>query len=147
MSKYCKCKNKLGVLYFTNSQCYRQWVYKAPLCIPLRIKTWVVAYFDPKEIKQQQKKYKRDIMQLFSEDATIFLRVWLSLNLHLAIMASEVGHWIDLDKDSVLIQICFIQEIRWTQLSSRSSDYRLTNRSGFSHSADSSWLQEPISFF
>ena len=25
-------------------QCYRQWVYKAPLCITLRIKTWVVAY-------------------------------------------------------------------------------------------------------
>ena len=23
---------------------YRQWVYKAPLCITLRIKTWVVAY-------------------------------------------------------------------------------------------------------
>ena len=26
------------------AQCYRQWVYKAPACITLRIKTWVVAY-------------------------------------------------------------------------------------------------------
>jgi hypothetical protein len=25
-------------------QCYIQWVYKAPLCITLRIKTWVEAY-------------------------------------------------------------------------------------------------------
>ena len=25
-------------------QCYRQWVYRAPLCITLRIKIWVVAY-------------------------------------------------------------------------------------------------------
>ena len=25
-------------------QCYRQWVSKAPLCITLRIKTWVEAY-------------------------------------------------------------------------------------------------------
>ena len=27
-----------------NSQCYRQWVYRAPLCITLKIKIWVVAY-------------------------------------------------------------------------------------------------------
>ena len=26
------------------AQCYKQWVYKAPLCITLRIRTWVVAY-------------------------------------------------------------------------------------------------------
>ena len=29
-------------------QCYRQWLYIAPLCITLRIKMWVVAYFNPK---------------------------------------------------------------------------------------------------
>ena len=26
-------------------QCYRQWLFKAPLCITLKIKIWVVAYF------------------------------------------------------------------------------------------------------
>ena len=26
------------------NQCYIQWIYKAPLCITLRIKTWVTAY-------------------------------------------------------------------------------------------------------
>ena len=31
-------------LYRTKPQCYIQWVYKAPLCITLRIKSWVVAY-------------------------------------------------------------------------------------------------------
>ena len=30
------------------SQCYRQWLYIAPLCITLRIKTRVVAYFNLK---------------------------------------------------------------------------------------------------
>ena len=25
-------------------QCYRQWLYRAPLCITLKIKVWVVAY-------------------------------------------------------------------------------------------------------
>ena len=30
------------------AQCYYiQWVYKAPLCFTLRIKTWVAAYFNP----------------------------------------------------------------------------------------------------
>ena len=29
---------------YTAPQCYKQWVYKAPLCITLRIKTWMVAY-------------------------------------------------------------------------------------------------------
>ena len=26
-------------------QCYRQWLFKAPLCITLKIKIWAVAYF------------------------------------------------------------------------------------------------------
>ena len=28
-----------------HTQCYRQWLFKAPLCITLKIKIWVVAYF------------------------------------------------------------------------------------------------------
>ena len=28
----------------SDPHCYRQWVYTAPFCITLRIKTWVVAY-------------------------------------------------------------------------------------------------------
>ena len=32
---------ELGVFW---SQCYRQWLYRAPLCITLKIKIWVVAY-------------------------------------------------------------------------------------------------------
>ena len=60
------------------AQCYIQWVYKAPLCITLRIKTWVAAYFDPpKKIKKKKSKtifYKSSFMQLFSADATIFLK-------------------------------------------------------------------------
>ena len=37
-------KKTKSTLYFP--QCYRQWVYKASLCITLRIKTWVVAYLE-----------------------------------------------------------------------------------------------------
>jgi hypothetical protein len=33
---------KLRVLRTSKPQCYRQWLYIAPLCITLRIKTWVV---------------------------------------------------------------------------------------------------------
>ena len=27
------------------AQCYRQWLFKDPICITLKIKIWVVAYF------------------------------------------------------------------------------------------------------
>ena len=36
-----------SLIEWLQSQCFIQWVYKAPLYITLRIKTWVVAYFDP----------------------------------------------------------------------------------------------------
>ena len=32
------------MIIYVNSQCYRQWVYWAPLCITLKIKIWVVGY-------------------------------------------------------------------------------------------------------
>ena len=30
--------------FLWSPQCYRQWVYRAPLCITLKLKIWVVAY-------------------------------------------------------------------------------------------------------
>ena len=57
-------------IFWMKPQCYIQWVYKAPLCITLRIKTWVAAYFDPP--KKSKKNYKRYIVQLFIADATMF---------------------------------------------------------------------------
>ena len=62
--KGCKAKCLLfscPVSYYTI-----QWVYKAPLCITLRIKTWVAAYFGQKNF------IKGFFMQLFSAHATIF---------------------------------------------------------------------------
>ena len=32
------------VMVLVRVQCYRQWLYRAPLCITLKIKIWVVAY-------------------------------------------------------------------------------------------------------
>ena len=47
LSKKQTLENRPHVKYAFSalqSQCYRQWVYKAPLCITLRIKTWGVEY-------------------------------------------------------------------------------------------------------
>ena len=60
----------------TLPQCYRQWLYRVPRCITLKIKIWVVAYlkfiiFFP-SIKK--KKFLFYFMQLFSADAKIFLK-------------------------------------------------------------------------
>ena len=59
-----------------NPQCYRQWVYRAPLCITLKIKIWVVAYskFITFFSKYQKKIVNLYLMQLFSADPTIVLR-------------------------------------------------------------------------
>ena len=46
--------SRLGCIYPSAIQ----WVYKAPLFITLRIKTWVVAYFDPKWNASQINKKK-----------------------------------------------------------------------------------------
>ena len=56
------------------SQCFRQWVNKAPLCITLRIKTWVVAYlkFIIIFLRIFFFKFKLYFVQLFIADATIF---------------------------------------------------------------------------
>ena len=45
-------------------QFYIQLIYKAPLSLTLRVKIWVVAYFDPKEFKK--KIYEKLIVQRFS---------------------------------------------------------------------------------
>ena len=42
-------------------QCYRQWLFKAPLCITLKIKIWVVAYFF-NIFKLFKKNYKSHFM-------------------------------------------------------------------------------------
>ena len=54
----------VGILHLIRSQFYVQLEYKALLSFTLKIKIWVVAYFDPK------KSNKRDtyLMQIFSED-------------------------------------------------------------------------------
>ena len=54
-------------------QCYSQWVNRAPLCIILKIKIWVVAYlkfiiFFP----SFKKTFLVYFMQLFSADAAMF---------------------------------------------------------------------------
>ena len=61
-------------------QCYSQWVNRAPLCIILKIKIWVVAYlkfiiFFP----SFKKTFLVYFMQLFSADAAMFLKKTLNI--------------------------------------------------------------------
>ena len=45
------------------AQCYRQWLFKAPLCITLKIEIWVVAIFLIfSKIFKKKKKFKRHFM-------------------------------------------------------------------------------------
>jgi hypothetical protein len=53
-----KTHSVLSFLWW-QAQCYIQWVYKAPPCIILRVKTWVAAYFEfhPKLKKKSYKSF------------------------------------------------------------------------------------------
>ena len=60
-----------------NPQCYIQWLFKVPLCITLRIKMWVAAYFF--NLLRAKKKSKTILtksffMRLFSSVAKIFFK-------------------------------------------------------------------------
>ena len=44
-----------------------------PYVVHSNLRIWVLAYFEAKKIQKKKKFfYKRDIMQLFSADATMF---------------------------------------------------------------------------
>ena len=53
-----------------HSQCYRQWLYRAPLCITIKI--WVVAYLEFIICFPSTFFLLSYFMQLFIADATIF---------------------------------------------------------------------------
>ena len=57
-------------LIWYRAQCYRRWLFNAPLFITLKIKIWVVAYLKFIFFSKYQKKIFH-FMQLFSADATI----------------------------------------------------------------------------
>ena len=49
-----------------NTQCYRQWLFRATLYITLKIKTWVVAYFFNFFKLREMKKNAKVILCNFS---------------------------------------------------------------------------------
>ena len=45
----CNCTLHLTKPQLWHLQCYRQWLFKAPLCITLKIKIWMIAFFKLKK--------------------------------------------------------------------------------------------------